>query len=74
GEACPVWPGRPASAHWGFEDPAAVEGSDAEKRRVFNDVFVGLSKRIELLSALPIETLDHESLRNRMQEIDGHAR
>lgn len=69
GEGCPVWPGQPVSAHWGFEDPVAVTGTDAEKRRVFNDVFVGLQKRIELMLALPIESLDKLALARRVQDI-----
>lgn len=69
GATCPVWPGQPVNAHWGFEDPVAVTGTDVEKRRVFNDVFVGLQKRIELLLSLPIESLDDISLQKRVQDI-----
>lgn len=47
GEACPVWPGRPASAHWGLEDPAAVEGSEEDKRKAFRDTAGILRRRIE---------------------------
>lgn len=53
GEACPVWPGRPATGHWGVEDPAAVEGSDSEKERAFNLAFRILRDRISEFLALP---------------------
>lgn len=47
-EVCPIWPGRPTKAHWGVPDPAAVQGSDEEKRRAFRDAFTALSRRIDL--------------------------
>ena len=53
GEACPVWPGRPVTAHWGVEDPAAMEGSEEEKRAAFRDAYAILRRRIGLLVALP---------------------
>lgn len=61
GEVCPVWPGNPATAHWGFPDPSQVEGDDEAKRQAFRAVMIGLRKRIELLAALPLETLDRMS-------------
>lgn len=48
GEACPVWPGRPATAHWSIDDPAAAQGSDEEKRKAFVRAFAGLKARIDL--------------------------
>ena len=69
GEACPVWPGKPVTAHWGVPDPAAVEGTDAEKRAAFRDVANALRRRIELFLALPIEKLDARSMRARLVEI-----
>ena len=69
GEVCPVWPGRPVSAHWGVEDPAAAEGTDAEKRAAFRNAANILKRRIELLIALPIAKLDAPSLRTRLREI-----
>lgn len=63
GEQCPYWPGQPVTAHWGFPDPSAVEGSDDDKRRAFRDVMVGLKKRIEILSAMPLESLSAMSLK-----------
>lgn len=57
-EACPIFPGTPILAHWGMPDPAEVEGSDEEKLRAFRETFVVLSRRIDLLLALPLEKLD----------------
>ena len=69
GEACPIWPGQPMTAHWGIEDPAAVEGSDLEKQRAFNEAFRYMKNRIWLLLAVPIARLDKLALKNRLQEI-----
>ena len=69
GEPCPVWPGQPMTAHWGIEDPAAVEGIDIEKQRAFNLAFRYLKNRISLLLALPIHRLDKLALKNRLREI-----
>lgn len=69
GETCPYWPGHPTSAHWGIEDPASVEGSDDEKTRAFTQAFHFMKKRIEAFVALPIETLDAETLRAKLKEI-----
>jgi protein-tyrosine-phosphatase len=71
GEVCPLWPGRPAIAHWGVPDPAAVAGSDEDKRRAFLNAFTTLSSRIELLLDLPVEKLDARSLRKSLAEIGG---
>jgi arsenate reductase len=69
GEACPVWPGKPFTAHWGVPDPAAVEGTDAEKRAAFGEAARKLRRRIELFIALPIDKLDAHSTRAKLQEI-----
>jgi arsenate reductase len=69
GEACPFWPGSPATAHWGMEDPAAVEGSDIEKERAFALAFDRLRDRVSQFAALPIESLDKLSLTHRLREI-----
>ncbi len=69
GEACPVWPGRPVTAHWGVPDPAAVEGSDEEKRRAFREAFVALKRRIELFASLPLEKLDALALKEQLGRI-----
>jgi protein-tyrosine-phosphatase len=63
GEVCPVWPGNPATAHWGFPDPSLIQGSDEEKRKAFKDVMIGLKKRIELLASMPLDKLDSMSLK-----------
>jgi arsenate reductase (thioredoxin) len=69
GEQCPYWPGQPMSAHWGVADPAAVEGSDDDKRRAFRDAATTLRKRIELFASLPTAKLDHMSLKAKLDEI-----
>jgi arsenate reductase len=69
GEACPVWPGKPASAHWGIPDPAAVEGSEGERRQAFRRAFNSLGARIRRLIALPVETLEPKKLKDALQEI-----
>ena len=69
GEICPIWPGRPTTAHWGIEDPAAVEGADIEKQRAFNLAFRYLKNRISLLLALRIDQLDKLALTKKLREI-----
>lgn len=67
GEVCPAWPGQPMTAHWGIEDPAAVEG-DGQHRAFFN-AFCALQRRIGLFLALPLESIDELSLQTRLREI-----
>ncbi|MBT9458571.1 MAG: arsenate reductase ArsC [Burkholderiaceae bacterium] len=69
GEVCPIWPGQPMTAHWGVEDPAAVEGPDELKVRAFTDTAVILKRRIELMLALPLERLDAMSLKRELQSV-----
>ena len=69
GEVCPVWPGQPVSAHWGLPDPAAVDGSDAVKTQAFLDTAVALKRRIELMLALPLASLDRMSLQREIKDI-----
>jgi arsenate reductase len=69
GEACPIWPGQPMTAHWGIEDPAAVNGSDIEKQAAFNLAFRYMKNRISLLLSTPIARLDKLKLKARMKEI-----
>ena len=69
GEVCPYWPGSPVSAHWGFPDPAAVEGSDADKRRAFNNTLHGLANRIREFSSLPLASLDALALKHELDKI-----
>ena len=69
GEACPLWPGHPATAHWGIEDPAAVEGTDIDKERAFNEAFRLMRNRISLFLALPISSLEPMALREALRDI-----
>lgn len=69
GEMCPVWPGQPMTAHWGMPDPAAVEGDDAVKEKAFLDAFVTLKRRIELMLALPLASLDRVAIRREVKDI-----
>ncbi len=69
GEACPYWPGHPMTAHWGVPDPAAVEGSAADKDKAFWSAFRTLEARIKLFVCLPIDKLEGMTLRKRLGEI-----
>jgi len=69
GEVCPVWPGQPVTAHWGIEDPAAVEGTDEQKRRAFVRAFAQLQHRLTIFSSLPLDKLDRLALQQRLREI-----
>jgi len=71
--SCPILPGQPVLAHWGMPDPAEVEGDDATRRAAFRDAFLLLSRRIELLLALPVEKLERLALESRVQAIGGLA-
>jgi arsenate reductase len=68
-ETCPYWPGQPMTAHWGVPDPAAVEGTDEEKRKAFRKALSTLSTRINLLMNLPMEKLERLALLKKLQEI-----
>lgn len=69
GEVCPFWPGHPMSAHWGAPDPAAVAGSDEDKRRAFKDTASLMRRRIELFLSLPLASLDSMALKSKMDTI-----
>jgi arsenate reductase (thioredoxin) len=69
GEACPVWPGQPMTAHWGVPDPAAAEGNEAEKRLAFSEALRMLNARISIFTSLPLESIDKLSLQKRLDEI-----
>lgn len=69
GEVCPVWPGQPMTAHWGVADPAAFEGTDEQKAKVFWDTAVILKRRIELMLALPLASLDKMSIQREIRDI-----
>ena len=73
GEACPLWPGQPMTAHWGIEDPAAAEGSDEEQMRAFNKAFLELDARIKIFTSLRIDLLDRMALQRELDAI-GRAR
>ena len=72
GEACPIWPGQPMTAHWGIEDPAAVEGSDIEKERAFVEAFRLMKNRISIFTSLPLSSLDKLSLQKKLKDIRTH--
>src|SRR6202795_4135306 len=69
GESCPVWPGQPMTAHWGIEDPAAVEGTDIQKEAAFDMAFYYLERRISLFRNLPLKSLDQLTLGARLRGI-----
>ena len=71
GETCPIWPGKPMTAHWGIEDPAAIEGD--RQPQAFRDAFHALQRRIGLFLSLPIESIDELSLQTRLREIGRQA-
>ncbi len=72
-EVCPVWPGQPMTAHWGIPDPAATEGTEAEKHVAFADAYGRLYNRISIFLSLPIASLDRLSLKRQLDQI-GQAR
>ena len=69
GEACPYWPGRPVTAHWGFPDPSHVEGEDAARRAAFERTAQAIAHRIRLFLSLPLDRLDSMSLQNEIRAI-----
>jgi len=69
GEVCPVWPGRPFSAHWGMPDPASVQGSDVEIMQAFRETMRMLGNRIRVFSELPFDKLDRIKLKTRLDDI-----
>ena len=71
-EPCPVWPGQPMSAHWGVHDPAAVQGSDEDKRKAFFKSYTELHRRISLFINLPFDKLSNLALKEKLDEI-GHT-
>ncbi|WP_459570527.1 arsenate reductase ArsC [Cupriavidus sp. 8B] len=69
GEMCPVWPGQPMTAHWGVPDPAACEGTEAQRQQAINDAAITLKRRIELFLSLPILKLDAVALQKAVRDI-----
>ncbi len=74
GEACPVWPGQPMTAHWGIEDPAAVEGTETERWLAFRRAFRALENRIKVFTSLPIASLDRLKLQETLDAIGRSGR
>jgi arsenate reductase len=70
-EVCPVWPGQPMTAHWGVEDPAALEGQEEKQRELFRRAYFVLDNRIKIFTSLPLEKLDRLSLQKRLDQIGG---
>jgi arsenate reductase len=71
GEACPYWPGQPLTAHWGIPDPAAVEGTEVERKFAFRQAFKAMETRIKLFLSLPISSIDKMRLQERLNAIGG---
>jgi arsenate reductase len=69
GEVCPIWPGQPMTAHWGIADPAAVKGTEKERRAAFRTCFSELDSRIKIFTSLPIRSLDRIKLQERLHAI-----
>lgn len=69
GEVCPIWPGQPMTAHWGVPDPAAVEGSDADKEKAFATIYGQINNRIKLFTSLPLEKIDGLALKKSLDDI-----
>lgn len=69
GEVCPYWPGHPSTGHWGFEDPAAVEGTDEEKRAAFEKIFKQIMARMLPFVSLPTQVLDKHALQQEIKKI-----
>jgi protein-tyrosine-phosphatase len=67
GEVCPIWPGQPMTAHWGIEDPAAIDGD--KQPRAFHDAFFALRRRIQLFLSLPLDSIDQLSLQTKLNDI-----
>ena len=69
GEQCPYWPGHPATAHWGFEDPAAIEGADEERRAAFEKVFKQIMARMHAFVSLPLPVLEKHAIQQEIRKI-----
>ena len=69
GEACPYWPGQPATAHWAYADPSAIDGTDAQKLEVFRKTLLSMHRRLELLVSLPLGKLEHAFLQGSAREL-----
>lgn len=74
GEACPVWPGQPITAHWGFEDPSAYQGTHEERRAHFDKVFRQIANRIKIFTSLPLATLDRVAIKHELDTLGTHQK
>lgn len=72
GEPCPVWPGQPITAHWGFEDPSALQGSPEKQRDQFDKVFRQISNRIKIFASLPLKTLDRVAIKRELDALGNN--
>ena len=68
-EVCPVWPGHPVTAHWGVQDPAAIQGTDKEIERAYRDAFITLKRRISMFLSLPLDTIDRLAIKQEIGRI-----
>lgn len=73
GETCPIWPGHPMSAHWGFEDPAAFLGPEAERVELFHRVFREIASRINIFTSLPLHMLEKNAIKHELDQIGASA-
>ena len=73
GEQCPLWPGQPITAHWGFEDPSAFGGSAQEKRVFFDKIFRQIASRIRIFNSLPLATLDRVAIKRELDALGNPA-
>lgn len=71
GEQCPLWPGHPATAHWGYADPSAVPGTDTDRLEAFRSTLIAIRERLEMLVALPAEGLGPHALRSHARRLAG---
>ena len=69
GESCPIWPGRPMTAHWGVADPAAYDGLEDKRREFFRTIYLELETRIKLFTNLPLDSIDSMALQHRLDDI-----
>ncbi|AEC19630.1 arsenate reductase [Pusillimonas sp. T7-7] len=73
GEECPLWPGQPITAHWGFEDPSAFEGTAEAKRTYFDKIFRQIANRIKIFNSLPLTTLDRVAIKRELDALGNGA-
>ncbi|MGB6103050.1 MAG: arsenate reductase ArsC [Pusillimonas sp.] len=74
GEQCPLWPGQPITAHWGFEDPSAFKGTDQEKSAFFDKIFRQIANRIRIFNSLPLATLDRVAIKRELDALGDQAK